>query len=76
MPQLSLYLPEPLLDKLRAAAASEQLTLSSWVTKRLEKELQSSFSPEFAALAGSLAGDDSFGRLEIADTKDLTRESL
>ncbi len=76
MPQLSLYIPEDLLNKLRAAAAEEKTTLSKWVALQLEGRLNSGYPAGFSALAGSLADEPALIRYPAAEADDLVREGL
>jgi len=59
MPQVSLYLPEKTYTKVRRAAEAESMSISKWVSSRLERELTTEWPNGFEKLFGSIS-DDSF----------------
>ncbi len=53
MPQLSLYLPDTLLEQLKLRAEREDASLSSFVTRLLERELATAWPEAVTGLAGA-----------------------
>lgn len=59
MPQISLYIDKGTLEKIKRAAEAEQLSISKWVGKQLNKSLQANYPEDFQDLFGSIR-DESF----------------
>jgi len=76
MPQVSLYLTEKTYAKVRRAAESESVSLSKWVSKRLDQTIAAEWPDGFSELFGCIR-DDSFNapRRETF-ILDALRESL
>lgn len=53
MPQLSLYLPDDLMNQLKAQAQREEASLSTFVKNVLERELSDSWPEAVTSLAGA-----------------------
>lgn len=53
MPQLSLYLPDELMARLRIRATEASVSLSAFVTELLESELADAWPEAVANLAGA-----------------------
>lgn len=53
MPQLSLYLPDKLMEQLKLRADREDASLSSFVTRLLERELEAAWPDAVTNLAGA-----------------------
>ena len=67
MPQLSLYLDDAAMDRLREKAASEHVSLSKYASNCIAREpVRSSWPNGFWDLYGSIE-DDSFERPEELD---------
>lgn len=59
MPQVSLYLPEKTYTKVKRAAEAESMSISKWVSNRLERAVTTEWPTGFEKLFGSIY-DDSF----------------
>ena len=59
MPQLSLYIDEETLQKLKRAAALEQVSLSKYVSRRINESIADSWPPRYETLFGAI-DDESF----------------
>ncbi len=76
MPQLSLYIDEPTLKKVRSAARKSRVSVSKWVRSRIRTSVESSWPPGYFDLQGSIT-DSGFTRPEQLDTgTDMPREKM
>jgi hypothetical protein len=76
MPQISLYIDEPTLEKVESAASREHVSISKWVADQLRIRLEPAYPKDFEALFGCL-GDTAFVRpTEIPLAMDSVRETL
>jgi hypothetical protein len=76
MPQLSLYIDESTLKKIELAAKIENLSISKFVTKKLNESLHDSWPDNFESLFGSIT-DDSFTPIEPMNySNDSHRENV
>lgn len=77
MAQVSLYVDENLLRRLEERAQAENLSISSWVRRRLEESLKDTWPPGFIAAFGALSHLAEFERPEQpAANLDAPRESF
>lgn len=76
MPQLSLYIDEETLERLKRAAALEKVSLSKYVSRRIRQSVTDSWPPNYGALFGAI-DDESFAAERTAGFADDTpREKL
>jgi hypothetical protein len=76
MPQLSLYIDEDTLERLKRAAALEKVSLSKYVSRRIRESVIDSWPPNYDALFGAIE-DESFAAGRTPDFADDTpREKL
>ena len=73
MPQLSLYIDEETLAKIKSSAAAEKLSVSKLVTRILSRSLSSAWTPEFLATYGAITDPSFVEPTEIAMMQDLPR---
>ena len=74
MPQLSLYLPDAVMEHLKLRAQQEDRSLSAFVTSVLEEKLETSWPKIVTDLAG--AYPDFPTRDELPSLNNLEREPL
>lgn len=76
MPQVSLYMNDQVYARVRRAADMEQLSVSKWVARTVEKSLSEKWPNDFEDLFGSI-GDETFAAPDRhAMVADAPRESL
>ena len=76
MPQLSLYIDELTLKKIELAAKIENVSISKFVTKKLNESLHDSWPDNFESLFGSIQ-DDTFMPIDsLSFNDDIHRENL
>ncbi|MCD6122500.1 MAG: hypothetical protein J7K04_11740 [Spirochaetales bacterium] len=76
MAQLSLYIDENTLKKIEIAAKIENISISKFVTKKINDALRSSWPDKYDSLFGSIT-DETFGSIESLNNKnDIPREKL
>jgi len=76
MPQISLYIDAETMQKVRKAAKMEDVSISSWVGKQVEKSLKADYPAEFKNLFGSI-NDESFTEPQQLSTEaDAPREKF
>lgn len=74
MAQVSLYVDDATLQKIKISAQKQNLTLSKWVLAVIKKNISPSYPPEFENLFGSIS-DETFKRPEQMDfSADSKRE--
>jgi hypothetical protein len=76
MPNLTIYLPKDLEEKVRKAAKSEGTNVSRWITERVARLVNESWSPEFIALAGAFPDFPEVEELRKGYGADSPREEL
>ncbi len=76
MPQISLYMNERVYARVRRAADIEQLSVSKWVARTVEKSLAEKWPNDFAGLFGSIGDESFFAPDRHAMAEDARRESL
>ena len=62
MAQITIYMNEETMKKIKTAARKEHDSVSRWVKKRLVRSLENKWPEGFFDLFGSLKDDDSFKR--------------
>ncbi len=76
MPQVSLYLNEKTYAKVRHAAEAESVSISKWVSKRLDRAIAANWPDGFGELFGSIVDNSFKAPRRNAFTSDAKRESL
>ena len=76
MPQISLYIDEETLERVKNAAARRHTSISKWVTELIRARVQPEYPPDYEQLFGSVQ-DESFTEPEdFPFYSDSPRESL
>ena len=76
MAHVTIYLSDKVESKARRAAKAAKTNMSKWVASQVEKAVETSWSPEFLAAAGSLPDFPDVEELRRGYGKDAPRESL
>ena len=76
MPQLSIYMDDRLLDRVRTAAKIEGASLSGWARKKLTHALEKTWPQGYFAVFGSLADVDLERPAQPKFEDDVPREPL
>ena len=76
LPQISLYIDEETLEKIKAAAEREHTSISKWVAGRIRLQVEPEYPAGYEALFGAIK-DASFAEPhEINALLDAFRESM
>ena len=76
MPQISLYIDEEKLKKVKQAAGTENTSISKWVARQIDRALESRYPDNFEKLFGSI-DDETFTPVDRAsEAEDAERESI
>jgi hypothetical protein len=76
MAHLTIYLSDDVERRVRKAAKAGKVSVSKWVADRVTKSVQTSWPPEFLALAGAFPDFPDAAELRKGYGKDAPRESL
>ena len=76
MAQLTLYLDQETVGKMRQAAASEGLSQSQWVARLIRERLDSEWPQAVRELAGAWTEFPELDELRCTLGEDVPRESL
>jgi hypothetical protein len=76
MAHLTIYLNDDTERRVRKAAKAAKVSVSKWVADRVTKSVETSWPPEFLALAGSFPDLPDAGELRKGYGEDIPRESL
>jgi len=76
MPQISLYIDEETLEKIKAAASREHISISKWVAYRIRSQVEPEYPAYFDELFGSIDDETFTEPEEINVSLDSFRESL
>ncbi len=76
MPQVSLYLNEKTYAKVRRAAEAESVSISKWVSKRLDRAIAANWPDAFGELFGSIVDKSFKAPRRNAFISDAKRERL
>jgi len=76
MAHVTIYLSNRVELKARKAAKAAKTSVSKWVANQVEKAVETSWSPEFLAAAGSIPDFPGLEELRKGYGKDALRESL
>ncbi|MBW1894504.1 MAG: toxin-antitoxin system, antitoxin component [Deltaproteobacteria bacterium] len=76
MAQLSIYIDENTLKKIEVAAELENISISKFVTKKINKTIEGSWPDNFDSLFGSIR-DETFNIIgPVSYKNDVPREKL
>jgi hypothetical protein len=76
MAHLTVYLADDVEKQVRKAAKAARISVSKWVADRVTKSVETSWPPEFLALAGAFPDFPNAGELRKGYGEDVPRESL
>jgi hypothetical protein len=76
MAHLTIYLSDELEKRVRRAAKTSKKSVSKWVAERVTSSVESSWPPEFLALAGTFPDFPDAAELRAGYGKDAPRESF
>lgn len=76
MAQVTLYLDEDTMARMRAAAAASGVSMSAWLAKLVQERTRTAWPPEVHALAGAWGDLPTAETLRAAAPPDSTREPL
>ena len=76
MAHLTIYLTDDVERRVRKAAKAGKVSVSKWIADRVTKSVETSWPPEFLALAGAFPDFPDAGDLRKGYGKDVPRESL
>ena len=76
MAHLTIYLTNDVERQVRKAAKADKVSISKWVADRVTRSVETSWPPEFLALAGAFPNFPDGGELRKGYGEDVPRESL
>ena len=76
MAHLTIYLTDDVERRVRKAAKAGKVSISKWVADRVTRSVETSWPPEFLALAGAFPDFPDARELRKGYGKDVPRESL
>jgi hypothetical protein len=76
MAHLTIYLTDDVERRVRKAARAGKVSISKWVADQVAKSVETSWPPEFLALAGAFPDFPDAGELRKGYGEDVPRESL
>ena len=76
MPQVSLYLNEKTYTKVRRAAEAESISISKWVSEKLDQTIAADWPDGFDKLFGSINDDSFIAPRRNTFSSDAVRERL
>jgi hypothetical protein len=76
MARLTIYLTDDVEHRVRKAAKAAKVSVSKWVAERITKEVETSWPPEFVALAGAFPDFPDADELRRGYGQDVLRESV
>jgi hypothetical protein len=76
MAHLTIYLTDEVELQVRKAAKAAKVSTSKWVADRVVKSVETSWPPEFLALAGAFPDFPDASELRKGYGEDVPRESL
>lgn len=76
MAHLTIYLNNDVELRVRKAAKAANVSISKWVADRVTKSVETSWPPEFLALAGAFPDFPEAAELRKGYGDDVPRESL
>jgi hypothetical protein len=76
MAHLTIYLNDDVERRVRKAAKAAKISISKWVAERVSQSVETSWPPEFLALAGAFPDFPDADDLRKGYGEDVPRESL
>jgi len=76
MAHLTIYLSDEVENQVRKAAKKAKVSVSKWVADQVTQSVNTTWPPEFLALAGSFNDFPETGQLRKGYGKDVRREKL
>ena len=76
MAHLTIYLTDDTERRVRRAAKAAKVSVSKWVADRVAKSVETSWPPEFLALAGSFPDFPDASELRKGYGQDVPRETF
>jgi hypothetical protein len=76
MAHVTIYLTDDVERRVRKAAKAARISISKWVAYQVTTSVETSWPPEFAALAGAFPDFPDAGELRKGYGQDVPRETL
>lgn len=76
MAQVTIYMDDDTLSRMRAAAEAAGLSMSSWLSGLVRERTRAEWPPDVAALAGAWADMPLAEEIRASEVSDLPREAL
>ncbi|MCB9698686.1 MAG: CopG family transcriptional regulator [Alphaproteobacteria bacterium] len=76
MAQVTLYMDDDTMARMRAAAEAAGISMSAWVARLVRERTRTEWPPEVAALAGAWRDLPTAEEIREAQQADITREVL
>ena len=76
MAHLTIYLTDDVERRVRKAAKAGKVSISKWIADQVSQSVETSWPPEFLALAGAFPDFPDAVELRKGYGKDVLRESL
>ena len=76
MAHLTIYLTDDTERRVRRAAKAAKVSVSKWIADRVAKSVETSWPPEFLALAGSFPDFPDASELREVYGQDVARETF
>ncbi len=76
MAQVTLYMDEDTMARMRAAAAAAGLSMSAWLAQLVRERTRTAWPPEVLALAGAWEDAPTAEALRAEAPPDVARETL
>jgi hypothetical protein len=76
MAHLTIYLTDEVERRVRKSAKAAKVSTSKWVAERVTKSVETSWPPEFLALAGAFPDFPDAAEVRKGYGKDVPRENL
>lgn len=76
MGQVTLYLDDDTMARLRAAAEAAGVSMSAWLAQLVRDRTRTTWPPEVAALAGAWRDVPTAEQLRVGQVADVPREPL
>jgi len=74
MPRLTIYITDDVERQVRRAAKAAKVSISKWVADRVSQSVETSWPPEFLALAGAFPDFPDADDLRNSYSADVPRE--
>jgi hypothetical protein len=73
MPQISLYIDEKTLKKVKSAATQQNLSISKWVAEQIKAKINPEYTADFKNLFGSTKNSVLQDPVELSSRMDFVR---